>query len=294
MLYFCYDKRPSDEERPPGIGPRGRFFALGRLEEDKQVVDKMNRMKNKIEQNKTKHSVKRSTPISEVEPGFGFESAHAAFLRQHLNLRSGERRGRLERGHQYAEKLFLEKIWWPLVGNFDHLHPEYEIYDWNRRSQFLDFAFITGNGDQIGIECDGFQSHIKDMDRERFSYALNRDTFLTGMGWKMLHFAFDDIQRRPEVCRMLLQMSVMPIMAGTSANPTLTPMQKDVLKLAWRLGRAIRPKDVMEVYDLSFRPARNVLTQLVGLGLITPRDNGKQIRGYELSTNAKFPSFLLS
>ena len=259
------------------------------------MADKMNRRNNKIEQtkNKIEHLQNRSG-IVEFERRSGFESAHAAFLQHHMHLRSGERRGRLERGHQYAEKLFLEKVWWPLVGSFERLHPEYEIYDWNRRSQFLDFAFITGNGDQIGIECDGFQSHIKDMDRERFSYALNRDTFLTGMGWKMLHFAFDDIQHRPEVCRMLLQMSVMPMMVGTSANPTLTPMQKDVLKLAWRLGRAIRPKDVMDVYDLSFRPARNVLTQLVGLGLITPRDNGKQIRGYELSTNAKFPSFLLS
>lgn len=258
------------------------------------MANSMKRLKNKTGQSEreTEHVEKRSAR-SEFERRSAFESAHAVFVQQHLDLRSGERRGRLERGHQYAEKLFLEKVWWPLFGNFEHLHPEYEIYDWNRRSQFLDFAFITTRGDQIGIECDGFQSHIKDMDRERFSYALNRDTFLTGMGWKMLHFAFDDIQHRSEVCRMLLQMSVMPMMVGTPPQITLTPMQKDVLKLAWRLGRAIRPKDVMEVYDLSFRPARNVLKQLVESGLMTPRANGKQIRGYELETNANFPSYLL-
>ena len=56
-------------------------------------------------------------------------------------------------------------------GNFDNLHPEYEIYDWNRKSQFLDFAFLTPLG-RFGIECDGYQSHIKDMDREKFGLRL--------------------------------------------------------------------------------------------------------------------------
>ncbi|OWR30187.1 hypothetical protein CDO73_13425 [Saccharibacillus sp. O23] len=221
-----------------------------------------------------------------------FETAHTSFVRHHLARRSGERRGRLERGHLYAEKLFLEQVWWPLVGSFDHLHPEYEIQDWNRRSQFLDFAFLPASGGKIGIECDGFQSHVKDMDREKFSYALNRDSFLTGMGWKMLHFSFDDIQRRPEVCRMLLQLSLSPAMISSgligskaqkpsASAERLSPFQKDVLKLAWQLNRPIRPRDVMERHDLSFRPARQLLQALVERNLLAPRASGRQIRGYE-------------
>ncbi|WP_321166669.1 hypothetical protein [Paenibacillus sp. Soil787] len=136
-----------------------------------------------------------------------FELAHQSFIEKHHARRSGERKGRLIRGHNYAEKMLLQQVWWPIFGNFDNLHPEYEIYDWNRKSQFLDFAFLTPFG-RFGIECDGYQSHIKDMDREKFSYALNRDTFLTGMGWTMIHFSFDDIQSRPEVCRMLLQLVI--------------------------------------------------------------------------------------
>ena len=62
-----------------------------------------------------------------------FEKAHQLLLEQHLSVRAGERRGRLIRGHQYAEKLLLQNIWWPLFGNLDHLHPEYEVYDWNRK-----------------------------------------------------------------------------------------------------------------------------------------------------------------
>lgn len=30
-------------------------------------------------------------------------------------------------GHNHAERLFLEKVWWPAFENFLHLYPEYEI-----------------------------------------------------------------------------------------------------------------------------------------------------------------------
>lgn len=213
-----------------------------------------------------------------------FEWLHASFIANHTALRSGERKGRLLRGHAYAEKLFLQQVWVPLFGNFDNLHPEYEIYDWNRKSQFLDFAYMTPFG-KFGIECDGFQSHIKDMDREKFSYALNRETFLNAMGWKMMHFSFDDIQGRPEVWRMLLQMVVGPYMLRSgeiisrSANQM---MEKEVLRLAWVLGRAIRPQDVIQQLDVDFRTARKWLRGLVEKGCLSPVAAGNSIRSYEL------------
>lgn len=118
-----------------------------------------------------------------------FEEAHGLFIDQHMKSRTGERRGRLVRGHNFAEKLFLQNVWWPMFESLDDLHPEYEVYDWNRKSQFLDFAFLPQTGSSFGIECDGYQSHVKDMDREKFNYSVNRDTFLTGMGWRMIHFS---------------------------------------------------------------------------------------------------------
>ncbi|CAM3531949.1 MULTISPECIES: hypothetical protein [Saccharibacillus] len=221
-----------------------------------------------------------------------FELAHSLFMRRHLDARSGERRGRLERGHQYAEKLFLEQVWWPLIGSFDHLHPEYEIHDWNRRSQFLDFAFLPESGGRIGIECDGFQSHIKDMDREKFGYALNRDSFLTGMNWKMLHFSFDEIRTRPDVCRMLLQLSVGPLLFDSrKTSPTLTPEEKEVLRFAWRLGRPIRPKDLKDTYRFGHRKANGLLRSLVDRQLLHSASEGKYACRYE--TVGHFPEQLL-
>lgn len=210
-----------------------------------------------------------------------FDEAHQLFFDSHLARRTGERKGRLLRGHQYAEQLFLRNVWWPLFGNFNHLHPEYEIYDWNRKSQFLDFAFLTQFG-RFGLECDGFQSHVKDMDREKFSYSLNRDTFLTGMGWKMIHFSFDDIQKRPDVCRMLLQSVISPYLMRDSFTASLTLSEKEVLRLAWNIGKPIRPKDVIEHFQVNFRTARKWLQSLVEKGILQPV-KGKYTRYYELT-----------
>ncbi|MRN52530.1 hypothetical protein [Paenibacillus monticola] len=213
-----------------------------------------------------------------------FDEAHNLCIEQHSQTRTGERKGRLLRGHNFAEKLFLQKVWWPLFESLEHLHPEYEIYDWNRKSQFLDFAYLPQNGGRFGIECDGYQSHVKDMDREKFSYALNRDTFLTGMGWRMLHFSFDDIQQRPEVCRMLLQLVLAPYLARKSTGVDLLSLsgEKEVLRLAWRLGRAIRPKDVADHFSINFRTARKLLHSLCKKGLLKPVNIGERVRFYEV------------
>ena len=214
-----------------------------------------------------------------------FEDAHRAFLDHHIAHRIGERKGRLLRGHNYGETLLLQNVWWPLFGNFDNLHPEYEIYDWNRKSQFLDFAFLPSFG-RFGVECDGFQSHVKDMDREKFSYALNRDSFLTGMGWRMIHFSFDDVQNRPEICRMLLQLLIGPYMLRKTPRHLIGHAEKDILHLAWNLGKPIRPKDVTDYLEINFRTARNLLRSLVDKSLMNPIIRGDSVRYYELKESS--------
>lgn len=211
-----------------------------------------------------------------------FGEGHSLWISRHSAERNGERRGRLLRGHNFAEKLFVQNVWWPLFESLDNLHPEYEVYDWNRKSQFLDFAFLPQNGARFGIECDGYQSHIKDMDREKFSYALNRDAFLTGMGWRMLHFSFDDVQQRPEVCRMLLQLALAPYLARKNVTSDILSAEKDVLRLAWRLGQPIRPKDVTGTFRINFRTARRLLHSLSEKGLLKPIAGGRGVRYYEL------------
>ncbi|MEK5029079.1 hypothetical protein [Paenibacillus sp. FSL M7-1046] len=211
-----------------------------------------------------------------------FEEAHRLFIEQHTTERSGERKGRLVRGHNFAERLFLQNVWWPLFESLEHLHPEYEVYDWNRKSQFLDFAFLPQNGGRFGIECDGFQSHVKDMDREKFSYSLNRDSFLTGMGWRMLHFSFDDVQQHPEVCRMLLQLVLAPYLARKTLAADILSEEKEVLRLAWRIAKPLRPKDVCDHFKINYRTARRLLQSLSDKGLLKPVNPKQRVRFYEV------------
>lgn len=209
-----------------------------------------------------------------------FRQAYAKWLEEHEKRRMGERRGRLVRGHGHAEQLFLQQVWWPAVGSLDHLHPEYEVLDWNRKSQFLDFAYTPPFG-KFGLECDGFQSHVRDMDREKFSYALNRDTFLTSAGWTMLHFSYDDVSQRPELARSLLQMVLAPYRVRQDHPVWLTADDKEILRLVWSLGRAARTHEVAAHLRCGFRTARKRLQTLAAKGLLTPILKNAYITGYE-------------
>jgi len=126
-----------------------------------------------------------------------FHEKHQAFLNAHISQRSGERKGRLERGHQHAEALFLEQVWFPLIGHFEHLHPEYEIIDWRGRSYFGDFAYLPGEVKFIW-EIKGFGPHVQDMDRKRYCEELNREIFLQALDFRVVSFAYDDVAHRPE------------------------------------------------------------------------------------------------
>lgn len=132
------------------------------------------------------------------------------------------------------------------------------------------------------VTGEGRSFFIKDMDREKFSYALNRDTFLTGLGWKMLHFSFDDIQQRPEVCRMLLQLVLAPYLARPAAAQDILSEEKEVLRFAWRIGNPLRPKDVCDHFAINFRTAKRLLQSLCEKGLLKPVVASERTRYYEL------------
>ncbi|HTG71023.1 MAG TPA: hypothetical protein VL921_17325 [Candidatus Udaeobacter sp.] len=69
-----------------------------------------------------------------------FQASYENWLEMHLKKRKGESRRRLEQGHAHAEKLFLEKVWYPAFHELDGLHPEYEVDDFRDGTRFLDFS----------------------------------------------------------------------------------------------------------------------------------------------------------
>ena len=214
----------------------------------------------------------------------GFEAAHAEFIRKHLEKRTGERRGRLERGHGHAEKLFLKNVWWPLRGNFDGLHPEYEVLDWRGRSYFSDFAFLPEVW-RILFEVKGFEAHVADMDRKKFCRELNRETFLQGMGFTVVSFAYDDVAERPELCRMLLRMVLNRYESAQPHIDRLLPVDREIYRYAVFLARPIRLVDVAERFAVDHRTAVRYLHRLCAKGWLKPSPRGasRRVMAYELA-----------
>ncbi|WP_334076861.1 DUF559 domain-containing protein [Paenibacillus sanfengchensis] len=212
-----------------------------------------------------------------------FEESHALWLGHHLSARSGERRGRLERGHLHAEKRFLQQVWWPLRGNLDQLHPEYEVPDWRGRSYFADFAWLPGYVKLI-IEIKGFASHVRDMDRQKYSQELNRETFLYAMGYYVLSFAYDDVERRPEVCLALLRMVLARLQPVQEPAKRALFAEKELIRLAVHLNGEIRPKDVERHFSVDHKTAVRLLRGLCNKGWLHPcaRGTGQRLVRYGL------------
>lgn len=214
-----------------------------------------------------------------------FEENYTAFLEHHLARRSGERQGRLERGHAHAESLFLRNVWWPLRGNLEDLHPEYEVTDWRGRSYFADFAWLPGNGElKLLFEIKGYAAHVRDMDRQKYCHELNRETFLHAMGYQVISFAYDDVEQHPELCINLLRMVLsryhpdqVPVTRGLLA-------EKELIRLAVQLARPIRPVDVERHFELNHKTAVQMLHKVTAKGWMRPvyRGKGERIVKYEL------------
>ncbi|MEJ8307115.1 DUF559 domain-containing protein [Saccharibacillus sacchari] len=216
-----------------------------------------------------------------------FQSAHDLFLDHHLTARSGERRDRLERGHREAERLFCRNVWWPLRQNFDDLHPEYEVTDWRGLTYFCDFAWITPYV-KLVIEIKGFGPHVQDMDRRKFCRELNRETFLTAVGFQVISFAYDDVAQRPELCITLLRMVMGRYSSMAEIDGNITIADREIIRLACTLSRPIRPIDVCTRLGLDHRTAVKTLRSLCDKRLFegVPGTTGKRIVRYTVKTAA--------
>lgn len=183
-----------------------------------------------------------------------FEAAHEAFVRSHLERRTGERRGRLERGHGHGEVMFLRQVWWPLKGHFDDLHPEYEVIDWRHRPYFADFAYLP-EPLKFLLEIKGFGPHVADADRKRYSEELSREVYLQGLGHRVISFSYDDIAQRPDHCISLLRLIFSQYEPSQAPVGKLALEEKEIIRLALSMPGSLRPVDVEKHLQCGHRTA---------------------------------------
>ena len=215
----------------------------------------------------------------------GFEQAHHQFIQYHLSRRRGERKGRLERGHGHGEKSFAEKIWWVLKGNFDRLHPEFELLDWRSKPYFADFVYFSLAGVlKLIIEIKGFGTHVQEMDRQGHRKECERELFFEGLGYRVVSIAYDDIRDQPELIVAMLRMLLSQYESEPAMTPKLTFAENEIVRTALTIARPIRPLDLQQVLGMTHRRAVRELTALCESGWfrpITGKDRKRVVR-YEL------------
>jgi hypothetical protein len=182
--------------------------------------------------------------------------------------------------------LFLENVWWPAIGNFADLHPEFEISDFKDGLRFIDFAFFIF-AFRIAIEIDDYGTHIQKVSRWQHSDHCLRQNHLTMDGWKILRFTYDDIKDRPRMCIQIIQQLIGKL-SGTQIIPyeQITIEEKELISLSLRLDRNMTPKDVCAFLKIKQEKARKLLHNLLEKDLLVPAGKGeKRINCYRPHPN---------
>lgn len=209
----------------------------------------------------------------------GFVEEHTKWLQHHLKRRNGERRGRLERGHGHGEKMFLERVRWPVFGSLEDLHPEYEVTDWRGRPYFLDLVWMLADGRcKFAFEIKGFGPHVQQTDRIRYRQELNRETYLQVLGYKVVAIPYDDLAEQPELTISLLKMLLSPYLSSRKIDNEYSRLERDVLMLAHRSNKPLRPVDLVKELSINHRTAVQTLQSLTTKGKFKALQLGRSTR----------------
>ncbi|WP_166241487.1 MarR family transcriptional regulator [Paenibacillus turpanensis] len=203
-----------------------------------------------------------------------FEMAYEQFLQEHSGVISSKE----EHGH--AEHLFLQKVWFPAVGHFHNLYPEYKVHDFLEGRRFLDFAYLVGDV-KICIEVDGYASHWRDINKSRFSDHLMRQNHLVLDGWKILRFSYDDVNEKPKRCQQIVQQALGLWSGGhRKQSECLTFEEHSILRYMDASSEPVAPKQIAEYLRKSSKTVRKMLSRLVDQGVIEPGSGELRIRSY--------------
>ncbi len=201
-----------------------------------------------------------------------FERAHEHWLKGHASRRVGERQARLER-KRYAETLFLRKVWWPIFRGFDGLHPEYEVLDWRGRPYYADFVWLPESA-RLAFEVKGYGPHVAEMDRKGYCEELNRETFLQGLGYRVISIPHDDVGSRPDVLQSLVRMVMSRYQAAPEPTTRKSLQEKELLMLACKAGGPLKAVDAARHLGVSHRTAVRYLQRLCADGMMEPLRTG--------------------
>ncbi|WP_342439440.1 transcriptional regulator [Paenibacillus sp. FSL L8-0436] len=210
-----------------------------------------------------------------------FEQQYMEWLEKNLtNELNPRRRELVTKGLGHGTVEFLRRVWFPAVGNFDHLFPEWEVRDFNNGYRYLDLAYMPG-GTRGGIEIQGYGPHARDLDVRRFKDLCMRHCLLSLDSWTFLPIAYLSVIEEPKQCQQLVLAFIGKFIA-TDVPSTLTWLEAETLRYARRLLRPFTPVELTAHLKVTNRHARRILQNLVEQQLIDIESGKQRIRTYRL------------
>lgn len=197
-----------------------------------------------------------------------------------LNERNPRRLEILHKGLGHGTVEFLRSVWFPAIGNFNDLHPEWEVRDFSNGYRYLDLAYMPG-GARGGIEIQGYGPHARDLDVRRFKDLCRRHCLLALDGWTFLPLAYPSIVDEPKQCQQLI-LSFVGRFVASDVPASLSWLEAEAVRFARRLLRPITPIELANHLRVSDRHTRRLLHKLVELQILDIASGQQRARTYEL------------
>lgn len=210
-----------------------------------------------------------------------FAQAYEQFIQTQIAAETnGRRRERLEKGLGHGEMEFLRTIWYPVVGHFDHLYPEWEVRDFMNGYRYLDLAYMPGDARGV-IEVQGYGSHARDIEAWRFKDLCMRHCHLALDGWVVMPIAYPSITESPKQCQQLV-LSFIGKFVSTGVPHELSWLESETLRFARGLLRPFTPTELSAHLKVSTRHARTLLHNLADRKLLIAVSGNERVRTYKL------------
>ncbi|MGI2295349.1 transcriptional regulator [Paenibacillus sp. GXUN7292] len=191
------------------------------------------------------------------------------------------RRELLQKGLSHGTVEMLRSIWYPTVGNFDYLYPEWEVRDFNNEYRYLDLAFLPGNmkGD---IEIHDYRSHAHDLDTRRFKDLCRRQSLLSLDDWVFFPIAYLSIRDEPEFCKQLI-LSFIGKFLSFEVDARLNCVEAETVRYARRVLKPFMPNELAVHLRVTDRYARSILRSLVDTNHLVVAGGNIRYRTYQLN-----------
>lgn len=174
----------------------------------------------------------------------------------------------------------MEQVWWPAMGQMEHLYGEYEVNDFKDGVRFLDFAYLR-HPHKIAIEIDGYGPHCRDIDRRAFADRLVRQNHLILDDWILLRFSFDDVKEHPRQCQQMIQ-QMLGKLYSQEAVRELTLHQREIIRIVSHQLKPVPPVEISNILGISTQFARKLMQDLVVKQYLASASQGERVRYYRI------------